>query len=108
MTGNHTREARGLRFWFKPEVSRDECPYQAQAFFRELVSPQDFPKGKIHFLYFITKKYYLISFLFLKLLFSDYVGFIKKIIKLMQNKYHQLKLLEVELRQEGSGPPPPG
>ncbi|CAH0729333.1 unnamed protein product, partial [Brenthis ino] len=81
VTGNHTREARGLRFWFKPEVSRDECPYQAQAFFRELVSPQDFPK--------------------------DYVGFIKKIIKLMQNKYHQLKLLEVELRQEGSGPPPP-
>lgn len=81
VTGNHTREARGLRFWFKPDVARDECPYQAQAFFRELVSPQDFPK--------------------------DYVGFIKKIIKLMQNKFHQLKLLEVELRQEESGSPPP-
>lgn len=40
--------------------------------------------------------------------FTDYVGFIKKIIKLMQNKYHQLKLLEVELRQEETGPPPPG
>lgn len=26
----------------------------------------------------------------------------------MQNKYHQLKLLEIELRQDGSGPPPPG
>ncbi|CAH2105712.1 unnamed protein product [Euphydryas editha] len=81
VTGNHTREARALRFWFKPEVTPNECQHEAQAFFRELVSPQDFPK--------------------------DYVGFIKKIIKLMQNKYHQLKLLEVELRQEGTGPPPP-
>ncbi|CAH4035534.1 unnamed protein product [Pieris brassicae] len=79
--GTHTREARALRFWFKPEVSLHECPHEAQAFFRELVSPQDFPK--------------------------DYVGFIKKIIKLMQNKYHLLKVLEVELRQEGTGPPPP-
>ncbi|XP_038220052.1 uncharacterized protein LOC119838264 isoform X2 [Zerene cesonia] len=79
--GTHTREARALRFWFKPEVSLYECPHEAQAFFRELVSPQNFPK--------------------------DYVGFIKKIIKLMQNKYHQLKVLEVELRQEGSGLPPP-
>ncbi|XP_039749383.1 uncharacterized protein LOC120626142 isoform X1 [Pararge aegeria] len=81
VTGNHTREARALRFWFKPEVSLHDCPHEAQAFFRELVSPQDFPK--------------------------DYVGFIKKIIKLMQNKFHKLKLLEVELRQEGTGPPPP-
>ncbi|XP_041970449.1 uncharacterized protein LOC121726881 isoform X2 [Aricia agestis] len=79
-TGKHTREARALRFWFKPEVPLHECPHEAQAFFRELVSPQDFPK--------------------------DYVGFIKKIIKLMQNKYHRLKILEVELRQEASGPPP--
>ncbi|XP_068631030.1 uncharacterized protein [Battus philenor] len=79
-TGSHTREARALKFWFKPEVPRDECPHEAQSFFRELVSPQDFPK--------------------------DYVGFIKKIMKLMQHKYHQLKVLEVELRQEGYGPPP--
>ncbi|XP_045535112.1 uncharacterized protein LOC106717692 isoform X1 [Papilio machaon] len=79
-TGSHTREARALRFWFKPEVPRDECPHEAQSFFRELVSPQDFPK--------------------------DYVGFIKKIMKLMQHKYHQLKILEVELRQEVCGPPP--
>ncbi|XP_072939369.1 uncharacterized protein [Epargyreus clarus] len=79
-TGSHTREARALRFWFKPEVALHDCPHEAQAFFRELVSPQDFPK--------------------------DYVGFIKKIMKLMQNKYHQLKILEVELRQELCGPPP--
>ncbi|CAG9559977.1 unnamed protein product [Danaus chrysippus] len=80
-TGSHTREARGLKFWFKPELSLDDCAHEAQAFFRELVSPQDFPK--------------------------DYVGFIKKIIKLMQNKYHKLKLLEIELRQEGACDPPP-
>ncbi|XP_073943182.1 uncharacterized protein isoform X2 [Choristoneura fumiferana] len=80
-TGSHTREARALRFWFKPQATPSERPYEAQAFFRELVSPQDFPK--------------------------DYVGFIKKIIKLMQHKYLQLKILEIELRQEGSGTPPP-
>lgn len=26
----------------------------------------------------------------------------------MQNKYHKLKVLEVELRQEGNSSPPPG
>lgn len=64
VTGNHTREARALRFWFKPEVTQNECPHQAQAFFRELVSPQDFPKGKFHnyFLAYtnIIKRKYLI------------------------------------------------
>ncbi|KAL4707937.1 hypothetical protein ACJJTC_013728 [Scirpophaga incertulas] len=80
-TGSHTREARALRFWFKPQTPTNERSHEAQAFFRELVSPQDFPK--------------------------DYVGFIKKLIKLMQHKYYQLKLLEVELRQEGCGSPPP-
>ncbi|XP_049869909.1 uncharacterized protein LOC126369505 isoform X2 [Pectinophora gossypiella] len=80
-TGSHTREARALRFWFKPQLPPNERTHEAQGFFRELVSPQDFPK--------------------------DYVGFIKKIMKLMQHKYHQLKMLEVELRQEGCGPPPP-
>lgn len=80
-TGTHTREARALRFWFKPQMTPNERPYEAQAFFRELVSPQDFPK--------------------------DYVGYIKKIMKLMQHKYQQLKMLEVELRQEGYASPPP-
>ncbi|GBP39434.1 hypothetical protein EVAR_23784_1 [Eumeta japonica] len=79
-TGSHTREARSLRFWFKPQLPPDERAHEAQTFFRELVSPQDFPK--------------------------DYVGFIKKIMKLMQHKYQELKILEVELRQEGCGPPP--
>ncbi|XP_028175700.1 uncharacterized protein LOC114363957 isoform X2 [Ostrinia furnacalis] len=79
--GSHTREARALRFWFKPQTPPSERSHEAQAFFRELVSPQDFPK--------------------------DYVGFIKKIMKLMQHKYHQLKILEIELRQEGRRTPPP-
>lgn len=30
---------------------------------------------------------------------TDYVGFIKKIIKLMQHKYSSIKKLEVELKQ---------
>lgn len=46
-TGSHTREARALRFWFKPQMPPSERPHEAQTFFRELVSPQDFPKGKI-------------------------------------------------------------
>lgn len=50
-TGSHTREARALRFWFKPQTLASERPYEAQAFFRELVSPHDFPKGL--FFYFI-------------------------------------------------------
>jgi len=33
------------------------------------------------------------------LFFTDYVGFIKKIMKLMQHKYPSIKKLEVELRQ---------
>lgn len=45
-TGSHTREARALRFWFKPQVPPDERFHDAQSFFRELVSPQDFPKGE--------------------------------------------------------------
>lgn len=44
----------------------------------------------------------------IQILVSDYVGFIKKIMKLMQHKYHQLKILEVELRQEVCGSPPQG
>lgn len=44
-TGSHTREARALRFWFKPQLPPNERSHEAQAFFRELVSPQDFPKG---------------------------------------------------------------
>lgn len=40
-------------------------------------------------------------------LFSDYVGFIKKIMKLMQHEYTSLQRLEVELTQLAEATPPP-
>ncbi|XP_020280044.1 uncharacterized protein LOC109852892 isoform X3 [Pseudomyrmex gracilis] len=72
-TGKHTQEQRTLQFWFTDTLSEAEQPSVAQEFFRELVSPQEFPR--------------------------DYVGFIKKIMKLMQHKYPSIKKLEIELRQ---------
>ncbi|XP_011159550.2 uncharacterized protein LOC105195713 isoform X2 [Solenopsis invicta] len=72
-TGKHTQEQRTLQFWFVDALAGAEQPSVAQEFFRELVTPQEFPR--------------------------DYVGFIKKIMKLMQHKYPSIKKLEVELRQ---------
>ncbi|KAF7991901.1 hypothetical protein HCN44_010702 [Aphidius gifuensis] len=72
-TKKHTQESRVLRFWFINSLPDAEQPSVAQEFFRELVSPQEFPR--------------------------DYVGFIKKIMKLMQQKYPSIKKLEVELKQ---------
>ncbi|XP_011154099.1 uncharacterized protein LOC105191968 isoform X2 [Harpegnathos saltator] len=72
-TGKHTQEQRTLQFWFSDVLPEAEQPSIAQEFFRELVTPQEFPR--------------------------DYVGFIKKIMKLMQHKYPSIKKLEVELRQ---------
>ncbi|XP_035725685.1 uncharacterized protein LOC118443187 isoform X2 [Vespa mandarinia] len=72
-TGKHTQESRTLDFWFCDTCSETEQPTVAQEFFRELVAPQEFPR--------------------------DYVGFIKKIMKLMQHKYSSIKKLEVELKQ---------
>jgi len=53
----------------------------AQAFFRDLVNPSNFPR--------------------------DYVGFIMKIMKLMQLKYAAIKQIEVEMKlmEELSEPP---
>ncbi|XP_044259700.1 uncharacterized protein LOC123008130 isoform X2 [Tribolium madens] len=70
-TGKHTQESRTLRFWFR-EQEGDKAAV-AQDFFKELVSPQEFPR--------------------------DYVGFIKKIMKLMQHNYKSITKLEVELTQ---------
>ncbi|XP_015123699.1 uncharacterized protein LOC107045831 isoform X4 [Diachasma alloeum] len=72
-TKKHTQESRRLQFWFVNSLPEVEQPHVAQEFFRELVSPQEFPR--------------------------DYVGFIKKIMKLMQHKYPNIKKLEVELKQ---------
>lgn len=73
VTESHTRESRELKFWFKPGVSENDQRHAAQEFFKELVSPSDFPR--------------------------DYVGFIKKIMKLMQVKYTNLRKVEIDMRQ---------
>ncbi|XP_016837351.1 uncharacterized protein LOC100122198 isoform X2 [Nasonia vitripennis] len=72
-TGKHTQEQRILNFWFSENLSVETQPTVAQEFFRELVSPQEFPR--------------------------DYVGFIKKIMKLVQHKYPTIDRIEVELKQ---------
>ncbi|XP_019867594.2 uncharacterized protein LOC109596484 isoform X2 [Aethina tumida] len=78
-TGKHTPESRTLRFWFRSlnngenGLTEDNHAGVAQDFFRELASPQEFPR--------------------------DYVGFIKKIMKLMQHNYQTIKKVEVELKQ---------
>ncbi|KAL1424507.1 hypothetical protein MTO96_020063 [Rhipicephalus appendiculatus] len=73
VTEVHTRESRELKFWFKPGVTKNDQRHSAQEFFKELVSPSDFPR--------------------------DYVGFIKKIMKLMQMKYVNMRKVEIEMRQ---------
>lgn len=53
-TGKHTQENRILRFWFRPhpqkneEVSGDNQASIAQDFFKELVSPKEFPRGLLN------------------------------------------------------------
>ncbi|XP_031628034.1 uncharacterized protein LOC116343880 isoform X2 [Contarinia nasturtii] len=81
-TGQHSQEARTLRFWFRSWLSNEEKQaHVAQDFFRELVQPKDFPR--------------------------DYVGFIKKIMKLLQKGYNEIQALEIELRilEQTSAPP---
>lgn len=72
-SGDHTQEDRTLRFFFLPRLPPEEHASVAQEFFKELVSPQSFPR--------------------------DYVGFIKTLMKLMQNRYKDLKKLNVELKR---------
>ncbi|XP_060526308.1 uncharacterized protein LOC132701965 isoform X2 [Cylas formicarius] len=78
-TKKPTQESRTLKFWFRSPKNSDNGLYEenhagvAQDFFRELVSPREFPR--------------------------DYVGFIKKIMKLMQHDYQEISKLEVELKQ---------
>ncbi|XP_030755765.1 uncharacterized protein LOC115882072 isoform X2 [Sitophilus oryzae] len=93
-TKKHTQEARTLKFWFRtPKNCQDNLGEENQAavaqdFFRELVSPKEFPR--------------------------DYVGFIKKIMKLMQHNYLEIAKLEVELKmldepaEVPTRPPMPG
>lgn len=77
----HTQESRQLRFWFRPEISEAEQMHSVQDFFKDLVSPSEFPR--------------------------DYVGFIKKIMKLMQLSYTQIRMIEVEMTQLNEATEPP-
>ncbi|MCL4136249.1 UNVERIFIED_CONTAM: hypothetical protein GTU68_012935, partial [Idotea baltica] len=69
----HTQESRQLRFWFKASLLEEDQARTAQEFFKELVAPLEFPR--------------------------DYVGFIKKIMKMMQFTYPYIRKIEIELRQ---------
>lgn len=72
-TGQHSQESRKIRFWFRDWLQDgDVQAHVAQDFFRELVSPKEFPR--------------------------DYVGFIKKIMKQLQRGYNEIQAIEVELR----------
>ncbi|CAG2102765.1 unnamed protein product [Medioppia subpectinata] len=80
-TQSHNQENRSLKFWFTPDVSEAHKMGFAQQFFRDLINPTNFPK--------------------------DYIGFIMKIMKLLQMKYTNIRQIEVELKlvQQLSEPP---
>lgn len=81
-TGIHSQESRTLRFWFRTWMKdMDKQAHVAQDFFTKLVTPKDFPR--------------------------DYVGFIKKIMKLLQKGYNEIQALEIELKimEQASAPP---
>lgn len=49
-TGLHSQESRSLRFWFREWLrDGDKQAHVAQDFFRELVSPKEFPRGETTF-----------------------------------------------------------
>jgi len=73
-SGKHAQEKRVLSYWFKQQFPAVQRARYAQDFFKELVSPTQFPR--------------------------DYVGFIKKIMKLMQLSFPMFRKIEVELTQE--------
>lgn len=73
-TGKHVPESRVLKFWFPTETDYLEKVTTAYEFFKELVRPESFPR--------------------------DYVGFIKKVMKqLQQPRYLLIKRTDVDLRQ---------
>merc|ERR1719510_1072813 len=73
-TKKYTQEKRVLSYWFKELFPHNQRASAAQDFFKKLVAPMDFPR--------------------------DYVGFIKKIMKLMQLDYPMMAKVEVEMTQE--------
>ena len=73
-TKRYTQEKRIISYWFKDLFALNQRATAAQDFFKTLVSPADFPR--------------------------DYVGFIKKVMKLMQLQYPMMAKVEVEMTQE--------
>jgi hypothetical protein len=80
-TNGHSEEWRQLRFFFHPTtpgksngviIHEEDKMTIAQSFFRDLVNPIDFP--------------------------ANYVGYIMKIMKLMQMKHHSISKMEVEMK----------
>ena len=45
-SGKHAQEKRLLSFWFKCDMAGPERARYAQQFFKQLVSPLDFPRGE--------------------------------------------------------------
>ncbi|ODM92240.1 hypothetical protein Ocin01_14443 [Orchesella cincta] len=68
-------ERRQLRFWMKEEVLPEKCTSYGQKFFKELVGT---PFDKLP---------------------KDYVGFLTKILKLMQEGFEGVKKIEVEFKR---------
>ncbi|KAH8022603.1 hypothetical protein HPB51_000903 [Rhipicephalus microplus] len=68
-----SRGKQGAQILVQARSDQNDQRHSAQEFFKELVSPSDFPR--------------------------DYVGFIKKIMKLMQIKYVNMRKVEIEMRQ---------
>lgn len=93
-SGKHAQEKRLLSFWFKSQMAGPERPRYAQQFFKQLVSPLEFPRGQSLTSPHLDLSVHIICFL------ADYVGFIKKIMKLMQNSFPQFRKIEVELTKE--------
>ena len=57
-TERFIQERRALGFWFKPQVSHSQHAAFAQDFFKTLVAPVDFPRGKECFhTYFCSKRF---------------------------------------------------
>ena len=56
-TQKHTLESRILRFWFKDYFNSNEYAKSAQEFFKLLVSPCDFPRGKLFLMHNIEGRY---------------------------------------------------
>jgi nucleoside phosphorylase len=73
-TGSHVPESRTLKFWFAADTIYLDRVTSAYEFFKELVRPDQFPR--------------------------DYVGFIKKVMKqLQQPRYVLIRRTDCDLRQ---------